>query len=170
MLDYTYIRHDRQTGQDLAWWVEGLPQYVQMVQLGETLSWQRANYDATLLDVFTNRGNQDRYHDGMRVFAFLRGHDRWTLSRLVDVVKSGIYLAPERPQYWHDLLGHAAWRHQRPWEYWSSVKEDEHEASVPPLVEGRVGGEPDSSPSDASTAGWPKGALGAGPPPGGRKR
>ena len=124
MLDFTYVRQDWRLASNTYWWSEGMPQYIQMVLLGETESWRRSNYDASLLDVFTFRA--DPYYDGMRVFAYLREHDPWTLERIADVVKSGVYAATERHQYWHDLLGHTSWRHQRAWEWWNSVKEEQY--------------------------------------------
>lgn len=139
VLDYTYTRYDPRLGKDSLWWVEGLAQYIQSVVLDETISWRRGNYHATLLETFTNRGNTDEYYEGLRVFAYLRENDPWTLERMVDVVKSGIYLAPERHQYWHDLLGHTSWRHQRAWEWWNSAKDDRYNASLmlmhPPIEE-----------------------------------
>ena len=117
LMDITYLKVDKGRGPDTKWWVEGLAQYVQWRQLGDYLSWSRGNDDATMLDVLTHRPNTSEYYDGMRMFAFLDEHDPWMIERAAAVVRNGVYTLPERHLYWHDFLGHIAWRHQRGWEY-----------------------------------------------------
>ena len=139
LMDFTYLRPDAQRGPDTDWWVEGLPHYLQWRQLRDQLSWDRGNDDATILDVLTHRPNTSEYYDGMRVFAFLAEHDPWMIERAAAVVRNGVYASPERHLYWHDFLGHIAWRHQRGWEYWISV-ESEGNAAAQTMLPGFVDG------------------------------
>ena len=144
LLDYTYLRRETYKGPDLEWWVDGLPQYIQAVVLRESESWRRANFKARLLDVFTGQYNADPYYDGMRVFAFLREHDHWTLARLANSVKYGIYGSAGRHYYWHDLLGQTAWWWEIPWQEESARQKDRYIDQSGGRTDGRVGGSPAS--------------------------
>ena len=118
LLDYTYLRVDNGRGPDTRWWVEGLAQYIQWRQLNDRLSWNRGNDEATLLGVLTNHQETNEYYDGMRVFAYLTENAPWLLERAANAVRTGVYVSPDQHLDWHNLLGYAAWWHQRQWADW----------------------------------------------------
>lgn len=113
LLDFTYMRNDYQGGYDLDWWIEGMPQFIQWKILNDSLSWDRGNNEARLLEIFTHRWNTTNYYDGMRVFAFLENSaPRW-LDLLAEDVQRGIYSNNEHHLAWHNAMGYLSSRYEQ---------------------------------------------------------
>ncbi|MCY4095565.1 MAG: hypothetical protein OXG05_10635 [Gammaproteobacteria bacterium] len=111
LLDYTYFR-DTESGTDLDWWVEGMPQFIQWKILNDRASWDRGNDEAHLLEIFTHRWNTNNYYDGMRVFAYLNTFAPHWLEWLATDVRNGIYRDADTHLDWHRKLGNIAWLHE----------------------------------------------------------
>ena len=116
LLDFTYFRVDVRRGNDLNWWIEGMPQFIQWQILNDRTSWQRGNNDAHMLEIFSDRWNVSNYYDGMRIFAFLDIEAPWLLDEVARNVRNGIYANPDSHLAWHNLHGYIASRHQREYE------------------------------------------------------
>ena len=118
LMDYAYFRVAGPRDPDTRWWVEGLAQYVQWLQLHDQISWDRGNDEATILDVLTSRSHTSDYYDGLRIFAYLAENSPWLMERAAISMRAGVYTSPETHLDWHSLLGYIAWRHQPHWFEW----------------------------------------------------
>ncbi|MCY4096201.1 MAG: hypothetical protein OXG05_13865 [Gammaproteobacteria bacterium] len=143
LLDYTYIRKNGENGNDLDWWIEGMPQFIQWKILNERISWGRGHDGVRLLETFTHRWNTSNYYDGMRVISYLHDNAPHMLETVAMDIGNGIYRHQDLHVSWHHLIGHIALRHQ--WyfnQYVRSVNsaydrlpDDERQAMLPGLIE-----------------------------------
>ncbi len=140
LLDFTYFRIDGQSGKDLDWWIEGMPQLIQWEILNDQLSWGRGNDRARLLDIFTHRWNTNNYYDGMRVLAYFKERAPWLVQAVASEIRSGIYTHSDLHLSWHTLMGHIAARHQYDYEGYTSPSRRERTMDdiLPSPTHGRI--------------------------------
>ena len=112
LLDYTYIRRDNERRTDSDWWVEGMAQFVQWKILNDSLSWNRGNNNAQMMEIFAHRENTRDYYDGLRIIAYLDSFAPNLLEEVVKDLRNGIYKDRKSRSKWRSLISYIASSHE----------------------------------------------------------